>query len=245
MITRRRRRTGLWAALILVLTAVAYVLLAVDRTPLPPAAGPGTSNSSLLALTWAPSLCTVDRANAGCRSGHVGRLGPVFLLHGLWPQPDSEQYCAVPQKSHGAKAPVVLPDELRTALRTKMSDASIMTRHEWYAHGTCSGVTPPEYFGIAANLTDQANAVLDPLFAGARGRDISARAVRDTFDTRFGPGAGRRITLNCRNGGNGRALVYEVRLSLPAVPELRTVSLQDALTAGPAVPAGCGKGGVP
>ena len=240
MIVPRRRRIVLWAALAVVLAAVVYVL--TPRSPIPQ---PRASTSSLLALTWGPSLCTVEPSNTGCRSGHVGRLGRVFVLHGLWPQPDSEQYCDVPRKSRDARAPVALPDDLRATLQTRMSDASIMTRHEWYAHGTCSGVTPPEYFGIAANLTDQANAVLDPLFAGARGREITARTVRQAFEARFGPLASRRVALNCRAGGTGGAVVYEVRLSLPAVTDLRAVSLQDALTVGPVVPAGCGKGTVP
>lgn len=228
------------------IAAVVFSLLVLDREPPPRTAEPGSSTSSLLALTWGPSLCTVDPSNAGCRSGHVGSLGRVFVLHGLWPQPSSEQYCDLPRKSGGAKPRVALPDDLRAALETRMSDASVMTQHEWYAHGTCSGVSAPEYFSIAAALTDQAGAVLTPLFAGSR--DVSARAVRAAFDARFGPGAGQRVALSCRDSRAGGAVVYEVRLSLPRVSELRgqsAVSLREGLAAGPAVPPGCGRGRVP
>lgn len=244
----RRRTAVLIAVLAAAVVAVAAVSLrAGDRqTGGPPVTA--TSTSSLLALTWGPSLCAVTPGNSGCRSGHVGRRGPVFVLHGLWPQPSSEQYCDVPQKARGPRSPVPLPDDLRSQLQTRMSDASVMAPHEWYAHGTCSGVTPPEYFRIAADLADQAGTVLDPLFAAARGRDISSRTVREAVATRLGPDAGRRVALTCRDSGGG-AVVYEVRLSLPAVVELRAgpgpVSLRDALAHGPAIPPGCGRAGVP
>ena len=38
---------------------------------------------------------------------------------------------------------------------TMLSDAPLMTTHEWYAHGTCAGVTPPEYFPLATDLAGE------------------------------------------------------------------------------------------
>lgn len=241
-------RRGALAATVAVLVVVAVVIAvrALDRRPADPPA-PAAGTSSLLALTWGPSLCTVTPDISGCRSGNVGRRGPVFVLHGLWPQPSSEQYCDVPRRSRGPLP--ALPEDLRSELQTRMSDASVMAPHEWYAHGTCSGVSAPDYFRIAADLAGQAGAVLDPLFAGARGGQIAARAVREAVTARFGPDAGRRVALTCRDSGRGGAVVYEVRLSLPAVTELRArpapVSLRDALAGGPAVPPGCGRAAVP
>lgn len=249
---RRGDATVIWVSVVLATVAVVGVgfsLLVLDREPRPQATGPGSSTSSLLTLTWGPSLCAVEPSNTGCRSGHVGRLGQVFVLHGLWPQPATEQYCNVPRRSGGAKPPVALPDDLRATLQAKMSDAETMATHEWYAHGTCSGITAPEYFRLAATLTDQASTVLDPLFSRTSGSQISARAVRAAFDARFGAGAGQRVTLNCRDSGRHEPLVYEVRLSLPTVAALRAgttpVSLRDALATGPVVPPGCGRGQVP
>jgi ribonuclease T2 len=60
-----------------------------------------------------------------------------------------------------------------------MSDVAVMSPHEWYAHGTCAGVTPNEYFGYAAKLTDQARSVLDPVFRAAEGKHLRTRAVID------------------------------------------------------------------
>lgn len=247
---RRSARAAIGIAAAAAVT-VAVSLLVLDREPRSAAPHASASTSSLLTLTWGPSLCTVEPGNPGCRSGHVGRLGPVFVLHGLWPQPSSEQYCDLPRTS-GRKPPVPLPDDLRAALQTRMSDASVMTSHEWYAHGTCSGVAPPEYFRIAAALTDQASGVLDPLFAAARGRTVSSGAVRAAVDAAFGAGAGRRVSLSCKDGGRGAAgggsVAYEVRFSLPAVVTLGAVSspsLREGLAAGPDIAAGCGRGAVP
>lgn len=231
---------------VFVFAAVAYSVLVLDRQPRP-AHDAADSSSSLLVLTWAPSLCKVEPSNTGCKSGHVDRLGRTFVLHGLWPQPSSEQYCDVPKrKPDRSRAPVSLPADLQASLKNMMSDSTVMTTHEWYAHGTCSGVTPPEYFGIAASLAEQAGVVLDPLFAqGADG--LTARAVRDAIDARFGRGAGSRTSLSCRDAAGAGSVMYEVRLSLPPVVELRSdnQALGDALAKGPTVPPGCGRARVP
>ena len=199
-------------------------------------------------VTWGPSLCKVEPSNSGCRSGHVGSLGETFILHGLWPQPSTEQYCDVPKRTPDrSRTPVSLPPALQTDLKAIMSDSAIMTTHEWYAHGTCSGVAPPDYFGIAATLAYQAGTVLDPIFEQAAGQQVSSRAVRRAFDARFGAGAGKRVGLTCRNASGAGSIMYEVQISLPPVIDLRrdAPTLGDALAKGPTVPPGCGQARVP
>jgi ribonuclease T2 len=245
----RRGDVTVWslsAALAVVAAAgVTFSLLVLDRRPVPAPAAPGASDSSLLVVTWAPSLCKVERSNPGCRSGHVQRVGRAFLLHGLWPQPSTEQYCEVPGGQRGRqRQSVVLPADLQARLQAAMSDAAVMTRHEWNAHGTCSGLTPPEYFDIAATLADQAGATLEPVFGESVGRPVTAAAVRGAFDAAVGPGAGDRVSMTCRRVGQDQ-LAYEVRLSLPPVAELRGDTLRQALAAGPEVASGCGQGTVP
>jgi ribonuclease T2 len=231
---------------VVVAAAVAFSLLVLDRKQRPNVAA--SSNSSLLVVTWAPSLCKVEPSNAGCRSGHVGSLGQAFVLHGLWPQPSTEQYCDVPKRTADRdRKPVTLPPDLQKNLRAIMSDSALMTTHEWYAHGTCSGVAPPAYFGIAADLADQAAKVLDPLFQQAAGQRVSSRSVRATVDAQLGMGTGKRVGLTCRDASGAGSIVYEVRFSLPPVAELRedSPSLASALTGGPTVAPGCGQARVP
>lgn len=239
-----KRCTGLLMAAVAL--AVAALVYGVVRDRHESDQGHASSNSSLLALTWGPSLCRVEPSTAGCRSGHVGKLGQTLLLHGLWPQPSTEQYCDLPKRS-ADRTSVDLPPETRKALQDLMSDGKFMASHEWFAHGTCSGVTPPDYFGIATTLTRQATAVLNPLFVNSGGKRLSPQTVRDAIDGAFGRGAGLRVGLTCRDLGGGGPVVYEVRLSLPAVVDLRAasnLSLTDTLSRGPAIAPGCGKGTV-
>lgn len=231
----------------LVVVAAVVAGVVVHRARHEPAARP-SSGSSVLALTWGPSLCAADPSNKGCRTGHVAGLGKSFVLHGLWPQPSSEQYCELPKSQAGrAKAPE-LPADLRATLQQTMSDSTMLAPHEWFAHGTCSGVTAPEYFGIATRLAKQAKEVLDPVFGQSVGERLSSRSVRDAFDSALGSGAGQRVGLTCRRAA-GSDIVYEVRLSLPSVVDLRDagdlLSLRQSLAAGPAVPPGCGRAAVP
>lgn len=238
----------LWVSVTLAAVAVAAVVFSVrvlDRRSGPSQAD---STSSLLVLTWAPALCAVEASNSGCRSGHVGAMGAAFVLHGLWPQPSTEQYCDVPKRTPDrSRSPVALPKDLEANLKAMMSDSTIMTTHEWYAHGTCSGVTPPEYFGIATTLATQANAVLNPLFAEKSGKPMSARSIRAAFDARYGKGTGSRVGLVCKDAGGRGSVAFEVRLSLPPVTQLRqdSPSLAEAMSAGPTVPPGCGQARVP
>ena len=247
---KRGRVDAFWYAGVaaLVLAAIIIGLIWRDRSPSRPTNAAGLSTSSLLVVTWAPSLCKVEPSNRGCRSGHVGSLGPSFVLHGLWPQPSTEQYCEVPKGTPDRdRKPVQLPPDLQASLKAMMSDSAIMTTHEWYAHGTCSGVTPPEYFGVAAALADQAGRVLDPVFKQAAGQQISARSVRQVVDAQLGAGMGKRVGLSCRDASGAGSIAYEVRFSLPPVAQLQrdSPSLAGALAGGPTVAPGCGQAGVP
>lgn len=233
----------------LLITAAVVSVLMVERPREPQGRGTSNGTSSLLVVTWGPSLCAVERSNPGCRSGHVGKLGPTLILHGLWPQPSTEQFCGLPKGQRDAGLPSLnLPQDVQTDLQSKMSDVSIMAPHEWKAHGTCSGVTPAEYFSIAATLAEQASKALDPVFQNGGGR-VSLDAVRARMDAEFGAGAGQRVSLTCRDAGGVGMVAYEVRLSLPPVVELtssqKAVSLKEVITKGPPLLAGCRRGAVP
>lgn len=240
-----------------VVAAVTFSIVVLDKSPSSAAVESDDSSSSLFVATWGPSLCKVDPPNSGCRSGHVGEMGRTFVLHGLWPQPFSNQYCDVPKdvaeraaKINGPDMPSVdIPQDVRADLQANLSDGSVMAPHEWYAHGTCSGVAPGKYFGDAVTLIGQARAILDPIFNQAAKRTLNLSTVRDQFDAQFGKGAGDRVALSCRNATGEGSLVYEVQMSLPPVNALgidgKALSLGDLLREGPAIPATCRHGRVP
>lgn len=233
-----RRHWAAVAVIVVVLVAVGVSLR--ERRPEAPA--PAGGGSSVLVLTWGPSLCRVETSASGCRSGRVAGLGNSFLLHGLWPQPRSQQYCGATRGDRDRR-PVELPPDVAARVREMMSDPAVAARYQWNKHGSCAGVTEAEYFGIATALAQQAIDVVDPLFDRSVGREVTARSVRDAFDARYGDGAGQRVGLECRGDG----VAYEVRLSLPAVVDLRDAApgLGEALAEGPTVAPGCGRARVP
>lgn len=244
------------ALAVAVVAAVGYSQFVLDRSPVRSPNEPGNSVSSMLVMTWGPSLCEVEAANSGCKSGHVGQLGPTLILHGLWPQPKSEQLCGVPKSvadragnTRGNNMPAVdLPRDVQARLQAMMSDASIMVPHEWYTHGTCSGLDPADYFTLAASFADQVGKVLDPVFVQSRGQRLSPGKVRGSIDAAFGQGAGERVGLTCRTTGDRGSVTYEVQLSLPPVVEMRSAtdtSVGQWLIKGPVTSAGCGQGTVP
>ncbi len=234
-----------------VVALVAVSLLVVDRSPDPVSSEPAASTSSLLVLTWAPNLCTAAAGSPGCATGHVAGMGRTFVLHGLWPQPPDEQFCGVPKKvaeqardlKSSEMPSVPLPQQLQGDLQSVFTDVGVMAPHEWYRHGSCSGVTPAAYFGAAARLTAQISHELDPVFDKARGGEVSLATVREKFDTDFGAGAGNRVGFECREVGD-QILIFEVRLSLPPVTDFSAAGtgLAGLLGKGPTIPAGCRKG---
>jgi ribonuclease T2 len=242
---------------IIVMAAVAYSQLVLDRKPVRPAAAQGDSDSSLLVLTWGPTLCQIEQSNPGCKSGHVQSMGSALVLHGLWPQPRTEELCGVSpsiaqrvRNVHSSDMPPVpLPPELEKEVSAMTSDATGMIPHEWYTHGTCSGATATEYFTLETQLAKQARAVLNPVFRQERGNRLPPSTVRENLDSAFGEGAGARAELTCRDDGSDGFVVYEIQLSLPPVADIQTtqqpLALGELLRRGPLVPAGCQDGRVP
>lgn len=241
-----------------VVALVAFSLLVVNRWPSSTGDQAGTSTSSLLVLAWAPNLCKAAPFTPGCPTGHVDQMGRTVILHGLWPQPPDEQYCGVPrsiaERRRSALPPLPLSQDVQTKLQPVLSDVSSVAPYEWYKHGTCSDVTPALYFSDAAALTQQARQILDPMFEQAKGQRLPVTKVREQFDAAFGEGASSRVGLQCLNAEGEGPLIFEVRLSLPRVADLRTVdntpnpggtlSLPDLIGSGPTISAGCRLGGV-
>lgn len=110
--------------------------------PAPAAAAAPASSAFdyfVLALSWAPDFCA-NPAHAAqnpreCAAGK--RTG--FVVHGLWPQRSegrSPESCAPTKPVKKIVVNGILPYMPSPAL----------VQHEWAVHGTCSGLTPTEFF---------------------------------------------------------------------------------------------------
>jgi ribonuclease T2 len=85
----------------------------------------------LLNLSWSPEYCHSHPTASECASHST------FVMHGLWPQNNDGTY---PQNCSNAPGP---------ADPSKYSDIYSdpgLLQHEWKTHGTCSGLSPDDYF---------------------------------------------------------------------------------------------------
>jgi ribonuclease T2 len=122
---------------------------------------PGEFDFYVLALSWSPGFCESAGDRRGATQCQPGRkLG--FVVHGLWPQYDR----GFPSSCAGAReAPRYAVDEAADLFPDRG-----LARHEWRRHGTCSGLSPTEYFRAVRRAREKV-AIPDPLVAlGEAGR---------------------------------------------------------------------------
>lgn len=181
------------------------------------------SKQNLLALTWHNAFCETHRYKKECKPSLPPKLKQYgtkhFVLHGLWPQPRSRQYCNVGKELVAAdkhKQWRNLPclaldaeteDRLEKVMPGFLSD---LHKHEWIKHGTCYGTEADRYFRDSISLTEQLNASkVGDFFTKHIGKKVTLKQVRHAFDRSFGVGAGKRVELKCKKG-----LVTELWLHL-------------------------------
>jgi ribonuclease T2 len=99
----------------------------------------------MLALSYAPNFCAQPGVNRDPRECGVG--APAFVVHGLWPQNENGRG----PRDCGAAKPVAA-DIVRSMLKYMPNEGLI--EHEWKTHGTCSGLSPADYFAAVRRLAD-------------------------------------------------------------------------------------------
>jgi ribonuclease T2 len=109
---------------------------------------PGAFDYYVLVLSWMPSYCRSE-----VRARKDGQCEPskprAFRLHGLWPQYEK----GWPESCPIGKRPWV-PGKVIEEMRDIMPSKSLII-HEYRVHGTCSGLEPAQYFGVARQLYER------------------------------------------------------------------------------------------
>lgn len=96
--------------------------------------GPQNFDYYLLNLSWSPEFCYSHASAPEC-----GRHA-TFVLHGLWPQNSDGSY---PQNCSTAPGPA------NPAQYSDIYPDPGLLEHEWRTHGTCSGLSPDDFFSTA------------------------------------------------------------------------------------------------
>lgn len=106
-----------------------------------PASAPAVDRDGylLLAISWTPSWCEREgdaRSDSRCARG----ANKGWLVHGLWPQHDDgtwPEFCDTP---HAA------PSRQMTGGMVDVMGAGGLAAYQWRKHGSCSGLSPRDYF---------------------------------------------------------------------------------------------------
>jgi ribonuclease T2 len=153
----------------------------------------------VLVLSWMPSYCRTegrDRKDAQCEEP----ASRGFLLHGLWPQFDK----GWPENCPVGKRPWV-PESVIQEMRDIMPSRKLVI-HEYRAHGTCSGLEPAQYFGVARDLYERINVPVRFIAPGDDSLDTPEEIEREFLDANpwLSP---EMIAVSCR-----RANLLDIRV---------------------------------
>lgn len=155
----------------------------------------------LLALSWSPTYCA---SPAGRDDARQCGAGPAydFVVHGLWPQYRNgwPQYCDSDAR---------LGEQVVDAMLDIMPSRSLV-RHQWNKHGTCSGLSPEDYFTLTRRLQEEIRIparYVDP----DRPIDVSVEQFVSDFLATNRNLSRDMISVQCGNR-RGRASLRELRV---------------------------------
>jgi ribonuclease T2 len=102
-----------------------------------PAGTSGTFDFYVMSLSWSPGFCaTAAGKNDPLQCG--GQRNYAFVLHGLWPQYE--------QKGWPENCSTESVDQTTVQSMLNIMPSPKLVEHEWEKHGTCSGLSPHDYF---------------------------------------------------------------------------------------------------
>ncbi|WP_377192613.1 ribonuclease T2 family protein [Ruegeria meonggei] len=154
----------------------------------------------VLALSWSPNWCAREgdaRASDQCDARH----DHGWILHGLWPQ----YHQGWPAFCRTSEAP---PTRRMTREMTDIQGTSGLAWHQWKKHGTCSGLSAPDYYALSRQAYGQVRRpdVFRKLEASVK---LPASVVEDAFLKANPSLEPDMITITCKQG-----YIEEMRLCL-------------------------------
>ena len=133
----------------------------------------GAFDFYVLSLSWSPSYCAAEGADANAEQ--CGARRPfAFVVHGLWPQYEQgyPEFCS-------ARQPGRVPKTLAEAYRDIVPSVGLMG-HQWRKHGSCSGLSQNAYFSLLREARERIS-VPSTLSRPQEWRTISPEEVEQQF----------------------------------------------------------------
>lgn len=181
---------------------------------------PKQQDSHILALTWQNTFCSYNSKKPACQ---LGQQHKQFTLHGLWPNStlcgQNYNYCGeIKQRPNSlCQYPALsLSVNTRQKLERVMPSSKAggcLQRHEYWKHGTCSGLDAENYIELSSHLAKQMNRsrFVKSFINSQIGQRVDKKHFMRVFEQSFGKGSSRRLSLYCKQDN-----LLEIRLSLPA-----------------------------
>lgn len=177
----------------------------------------------VMALSWSPNWCALEgdaRRSPQCDDD----TGHGWILHGLWPQ----FHRGYPSNCRTAER---APTRTMTADMTDIMGTSGLAWHQWKKHGTCTGLSAPDYYALSRKAYAKVArpAIFRKLTRNVR---LPAAVIEEAFlqdNPALEPDS---ITITCRSGHIQEARICLSR-ALQPVPcgqdVVRDCRLKDAL----------------
>lgn len=151
----------------------------------------GTFDYYVLSLSWSPNWCALEgdaRGSEQCDPRH----DHGWILHGLWPQYERgyPEYCKTVERA---------PSRRMTRSMADVMGTSGLAWHQWKKHGTCSGLSPAEYYAVSRDAYARITRpeVFRRLDKAVR---LPASVVEEAF-LKANPGLlAKEITITCKQG---------------------------------------------
>ena len=155
----------------------------------------------VMSLSWSPGFCATPAGrNEPLQCGPGRRF--AFVLHGLWPQYEKGGW---PQNCSAEATDASVVNSMLTIMPSPK-----LVAHEWEKHGTCSGLSPKDYFEEATEAFHSVK--IPPRYkAPLQQFTVSPDRLRQDFAAANPMIGDRGFVVLC--GGNGRFL-QEVRVCL-------------------------------
>lgn len=209
------------------------------------ASAPGDFDYYALVLSWSPSFCAGHETSGNDPQCHPrnGRRY-AFVLHGLWPQYERHW----PQDCYRGSPPFV-PQPVVDRMLDIMPSPKLVI-HEYVKHGTCSGLSPEQFFDLARKEFEGVK--IPSRFVDAAGPQFVspgelAREIHDA-NPRIPMQA---IAVSCDRGSGNKLVEVHICLSRSGIPRPcgQNESLRRMCSASrmyvPPVRLGGGQGNVP
>lgn len=146
----------------------------------------------VLSLSWSPTFCTTaEAAKNRDQCGTSRQFG--LIVHGLWPQYER----GYPQ-SCPSNQPSRVPSSLGRQYLDIMPSMGLIG-HQWRKHGTCSGLSQPDYFSTMRKALERVR-IPPALTRAPKERKVAPDTLEQQFLSANRGMTPRGIAVTCEAG---------------------------------------------